>query len=386
MKKYLVTGGAGFIGANFVKYIAGRYGRECEIVILDKLTYAGHVENIAEELKLPNVRLVVGDICDRNLVETLLDSFDPNYIVNFAAESHVDRSISDPRPFLETNIMGTQNLLECARNAWATPEERFTNGKFFLQISTDEVYGSLERTLETPVPLILDGAAGLVANGRSDMKTFGEGLFTEDTPLAPRSPYSASKASADMMTLAYSHTYGFPAAVTRCSNNYGPLQFPEKLIPRTISRILAGEKIPVFAQGKNVRDWLYVEDHCRAIDDVLTYGHAGEIFNIGGFNEEQNIDVVRRIINSMRSLVKSDKRYRELSALPPEKIDYSLIEFVKDRPGHDMRYAIDPSKIATTLSWTPSTPFETGILKTVKWCMDNTSWAKAVTEGTEDFL
>lgn len=386
MKKYLVTGGAGFIGANFVKYIVKAYGPQCEVVVLDKLTYAGHVENIAPELELPNVRLVVGDICDRALVEGLLRDFDPMFIVNFAAESHVDRSISDPRPFLETNIMGTQNLLECARRAWAAPNGRFSHGKLFLQISTDEVYGSLKRTLDNPVPLRLEGAAGLVTDGRNDIKTFGDSLFTEDMPLSPRSPYSASKASADMMAIAYYHTYGFPASITRCSNNYGPLQFPEKLIPRTISRILAGEKIPVFSRGENVRDWLYVEDHCRAIDDVLNYGKAGEVFNIGGFNEQQNIDVVHCIIDTVRLLVESEPRYRALSALPPEKIDRLLVEFVKDRPGHDMRYAIDPSKIAATLHWTPFTPFDEGIRKTVKWCMDNTEWAKAVTEGTEDFL
>lgn len=352
MIKYLVTGGAGFIGANFVKHIVKAYGSLCEIVVLDKLTYAGHVENIAAELERPNVRLVVGDICDRSLVEGLLRDFDPQFIVNFAAESHVDRSISDPRPFLETNIMGTQNLLECARRAWATPDGRFTHGKLFLQISTDEVYGSLKRTLDDPVPLRLEGAAGLVTDGRNDIKTFGDSLFTEDMPLSPRSPYSASKASADMMAIAYYHTYGFPASITRCSNNYGPLQFPEKLIPRTISRILAGEKIPVFSRGENVRDWLYVEDHCRAIDDVLKYGKAGEVFNIGGFNEQQNIDVVHCIIDTVRRLVESETRYRALSALPPEKIDRSLVGFVKDRPGHDMRYAIDPSKIAATLHWT----------------------------------
>lgn len=386
MIKYLVTGGAGFIGANFVKHIVKAYGSLCEIVVLDKLTYAGHVENIAAELERPNVRLVVGDICDRSLVEGLLRDFDPQFIVNFAAESHVDRSISDPRPFLETNIMGTQNLLECARRAWVTPDCRFTHGKLFLQISTDEVYGSLKRTLDDPVPLRLEGAAGLVTDGRNDIKTFGDSLFTEDMPLSPRSPYSASKASADMMAIAYYHTYGFPASITRCSNNYGPLQFPEKLIPRTISRILAGEKIPVFSRGENVRDWLYVEDHCRAIDDVLKYGKAGEVFNIGGFNEQQNIDVVHCIIDTVRRLVESETRYRALSALPPEKIDRSLVEFVKDRPGHDMRYAIDPSKIAATLHWTPVTPFDEGIRKTVEWCMDNTEWSKAVTEGTEEFL
>lgn len=386
MRKYLVTGGAGFIGANFVKYLLERYGSDVEIVILDKLTYAGHTETIAAELDRPNVRLVVGDINDRELVEGIFEDFDPDYVVNFAAESHVDRSISDPRPFLETNILGAQTLLEAARQAWALDGGGFVAGKRFMQVSTDEVYGSLEREVGAPFEVPAPGVPPEVTGGRENVTVFGHEFFHEDTPLRPRSPYSASKTSADMMALAYSHTYGMPVNVTRCSNNYGPWQFPEKLIPLAISHIVQGKKIPVYARGENVRDWLYVTDHCRAIDMVLRQGKPGEAYNIGGFNERQNIDVVRTLIAAVRALVDADPVYREMVKTPAASIDDSLIEFVADRPGHDMRYAIDSGKIARELGWYPLTPFDKGIAQTVKWCLDNRAWAEAVTEGTGEFL
>ncbi len=386
MKKYLVTGGAGFIGANFVKYLLEAYGGDVEVVVLDKLTYAGHVESLSAELDRENVRLVVGDVNDGPLVEGIMEDFDPDYVVNFAAESHVDRSIDGPRPFLETNIMGAQTLLEAARCCWQLPEGGFRQGKRFLQISTDEVYGSLTRDSGEPRKLHLDGPLETVVAGRHGLKAFGPGFFTEETPLHPHSPYSASKASADMMASAYFDTYGMPVCVTRCSNNYGPYQFPEKLIPLAIRHIIKGEKIPVYARGENVRDWLFVADHCRAIDLVLREGEDGQAYNIGGFNEQQNIDVVRLLIDTVRRLAESEPRYRHMLSIGPEKVDYSLIEFVADRPGHDMRYAIDPSKIAGRLGWYPATSFEDGIEATVRWCLDNADWAEAVTEGTGGYL
>lgn len=387
MKKYLVTGGAGFIGANFVKYLFERYGDDVDVTVLDKLTYAGHVESLQDELdNRPNLSLVVGDIDDRELVDGLVDSFDPDYIVNFAAESHVDRSIDGPRPFLETNIMGTQTLLEAARQAWSKPEGGFADGKRFLQISTDEVYGALGRHPGEPGPLELPEALARVVAGREALKTFGPDIFTEETPLCPHSPYSASKASADIMAMAYHDTYGFPVLITRCSNNYGPYQFPEKLIPLTISHIVNGEKIPVYARGENVRDWLFVRDHCRGIDMVLRQGQPGTIYNIGGFNEQQNIDVVRTLIATVRRLAEESDEYRKMLRIKPEEVNDSLIEFVKDRPGHDMRYAMNPLRIATELGWYPETPFDRGILETVKWCLDNQEWAAAVTSGTHNYL
>lgn len=386
MKKYLVTGGAGFIGANYLKYLCDTYGDDVEVFILDKLTYAGHVESISRELERPGVRLIVGDINDQALVNSLIDDYDPDYIVNFAAESHVDRSIDGPRPFLETNILGTQTLLEAARRKWTLPEGGFREGKRFLQISTDEVYGSLERDPGEPEKLQLPGALNQVVAGREGLKTFGKGFFTEQTPLQPHSPYSASKASADMMAIAYHDTYGMPVCITRCSNNYGPYQFPEKLIPLTISHIVRNEKIPVYAKGENVRDWLYVTDHCRAIDLVVRAGENGRVYNVGGFNEQQNIDVVKILIDTVRRLAVENTRYREMLAASPDDVNYSLIEFVKDRPGHDMRYAINPQRIADELGWYPVTSFEQGMEHTVRWFLDNEDWCRAVTEGTDSYL
>jgi len=389
MKRYLITGAAGFIGANFVKYLLAKYDKEVELLLLDALTYAGNPANIADETKRENVTFVRGDIGDDHLVEKLMNEFDPHYVVNFAAETHVDRSITNPRLFLETNILGTQNLLEQCRKAWLTGKDKnghplYKPDRRFLQISTDEVYGSLPRTHSTPQPLEVSDSVRSVAVGRSDLHTFGSGFFTEDTPVSPRSPYSAAKTSADLITLAYSETYGLPVSITRCSNNYGPYQFPEKLIPLIINNILLGKKLPIYGKGENVRDWLYVDDHAKAIDMVLRNGRPGQIYNIGGFNEEQNITIVRTIISIVRRIMDNEPAYRSLLKHPRENINDSLITFVADRPGHDMRYAIDPAKIATELGWYPETPFSTGIERTVRWYLDNADWTAAVTSG--DYL
>ena len=379
MKRYLVTGGAGFIGANFVKYVLDKYGSDVEILILDSLTYAGNLLTLRDETARDNVTFVRGDICDRELVKSLLDEFDPNFIVNFAAESHVDRSIANPRLFLETNILGTQNLLECARQCWSTPDG-YKPDRLFLQISTDEVYGSLERECDTAMELELNDNLKRVVENRPHPTTFGSRHFTELSGLAPRSPYSASKTSADLLVLAYHETYGMPVVITRCSNNYGPYQFPEKLIPLVINNILSNKPIPVYGQGLNVRDWLYVADHAKAIDLVLRKGRVGEVYNVGGLNEEQNITIVKTIIDIVKELLQENPEYSKLAA-SPEAIGYDMITFVTDRPGHDMRYAIDPTKIATELGWYPETTFRDGIRKTVKWYLDNNAWVESVTSG-----
>lgn len=386
MKKYLVTGGAGFIGSNFVKYLLAEHGTDVEILILDALTYAGNLLTIKEEIELPNVTFVRGDIGDAPLVTRLIKEFDPDYIVNFAAESHVDRSISNPRLFLETNILGTQTLLNAAREAWrlpGTPRQppAYREGKKFHQISTDEVYGSLSRTPGDPRPLSLTNAVARVVKGRDNLQTFGDAFFTESTPLAPRSPYSVSKTAADMLVMAYHETYGLPVTITRCSNNYGPYHFPEKLIPLVIKNILEGKKLPVYGRGENVRDWLYVADHCKGIDMVLRNGRVGQVYNIGGFNEEQNITIVREIIAMVREFMEENPAYRTLLSIPVEDINDNLITYVSDRPGHDMRYAIDPEKIATELGWYPETSFREGIRKTVKWNLDNHDWIESVASG-----
>lgn len=384
--KYLVTGGAGFIGANFVKYLLKTHGDNVRIMVLDALTYAGNMLTIKDDIEKRGVDFVRGDIADRALVEKIIADFDPDYIVNFAAESHVDRSIENPRLFLETNILGTQNMLDCARRAWLTGKDAqgrptYREGKRFLQISTDEVYGSLPRTPGEPRPLVLNEEVASVAKGRTDLQTFGEGFFTEDNPVQPRSPYSASKTSADHLTLAYHETYGMPVCITRCSNNYGPYQFPEKLIPLVIKNILEGRKLPVYGKGENVRDWLYVDDHCKGIDMVLRRGRLGEVYNIGGFNEQENITIVKSIISLVRKLMQENPAYRSLLKIPVEDINEELITYVADRPGHDMRYAIDPEKIATELGWYPETSFPVGIEKTVRWYLDNPDWVESVTSG-----
>ena len=386
MKTYLVTGAAGFIGCNFVKYVLGKYGNDIRLIVLDALTYAGNLSSIEQEIARDNVTFVRGDVRDHELVSQLMLSHDVDYIVNFAAESHVDRSISNPRLFLETNILGTQNMLECARQAWLTGRDSqgkpmYQAGKKYLQISTDEVYGSLSKDYVEAHELQVTEDLRQVIGSRHDLKTYGEHFFTESTPLAPRSPYSASKTSADLIVMAYHSTYGLPVNITRCSNNYGPYHFPEKLIPLIINNILEGKKLPVYGKGENVRDWLYVEDHCKGIDMVLRHGRVGEVYNIGGFNEESNINIVRQIIAIIARIMRDEPEYQRLLKCHVDDINDGLIEFVTDRPGHDMRYAIDPSKIARELGWFPETPFTVGIEKTVRWNLDHRDWVNNVTSG-----
>ncbi|MEL7669283.1 dTDP-glucose 4,6-dehydratase [Methanobacterium sp.] len=322
MMKILITGGAGFIGSNFVRYMLDKYG-DYEIVNLDSLTYCGNLENLRGIEDNPNYTFCKGDITDKDLVFKITSDVD--YIVNFAAESHVDRSIEDPEIFIKSNVLGTQVLLDAAKEYGI---------KKYLQVSTDEVYGSLGKT----------------------------GYFREDTPLAPNSPYSASKASADLMVRAYNKTFDLPVNITRCSNNYGPYQFPEKLIPLMISNALENKLLPVYGDGLNVRDWLHVYDHCSAIDLVLHRGKIGEIYNIGGNNEKKNIEIVKLILQNLNK-------------------HESLIHFVKDRLGHDRRYAIDSSKIQNELGWTPKYTFETGIVETIQWYLDNKEWWERIKSG-----
>ena len=369
MKTYLVTGAAGFIGANYVKYMLATY-TDCKIVVLDLLTYAGNLGTIAGDIDGDRCEFVKGDICDNELADSLFDKYKFDYIVNFAAESHVDRSIENPQLFLKVNILGTQNLLDAARRAWVTGKDEqgyptWREGVRFHQVSTDEVYGSL-------------GA---------------EGYFHETTPLDPRSPYSASKTSADLFVKAYFETFKMPVSITRCSNNYGPYHFPEKLIPLIIKNILEGKSLPVYGDGTNVRDWLYVEDHCKAIDAVVRRGRVGEVYNVGGHNEKQNIEIVKLTIDTIRQLMTEEPGYRkvlkkqELDAngeISVSWINYDLITFVKDRLGHDQRYAIDPTKISTELGWLPETSFEVGIVKTIRWYLENQSWVEEITGG--DYL
>ena len=386
MKTYLVTGAAGFIGSNFVKYILDKYGDNIEVIILDALTYAGNLASIKEEIERPNVTFIRGDVRDSELVQDILNNSDVDYIVNFAAESHVDRSITNPRLFLEVNILGTQNMLDCAREAWFTGKDAqgrntYAPGKKYLQISTDEVYGSLSKDFDEPQPLEVSDDVREVIEGRTDLKTFGRHFFTEETPLAPRSPYSASKTSADLITMAYHETYGLPVNITRCSNNYGPYHFPEKLIPLIIKNILEGRKLPVYGKGEYVRDWLYVEDHCKGIDLVLRQGTVGEVYNIGGFNEASNINIVKQVIAIIARIMREEPEYQQLLKCDLDVINNDLIEFVTDRPGHDMRYAIDPSKIARELGWYPETPFTEGIEKTIRWNLDHQPWVNSVTSG-----
>ena len=335
MKTILVTGGAGFIGSNYIHYVLTRYS-DINVINLDKLTYAGNLENLRTVEKDPRYRFVKGDIVDKELVDGLFQEYDIDAVVNFAAESHVDRSIQDPEVFVRTNVLGTVNLIEVAKRHWET-ENGFKPSKKFLQISTDEVYGSLGDT----------------------------GYFTEKTPLDPHSPYSASKAAADLLVKSYYDTYRMPINITRCSNNYGPYQFPEKLIPLMIHNALQKKALPIYGDGLNVRDWLYVEDHCRAIQLVLEDGLVGEVYNIGGHNERTNLHIVRTIIAFLREHV-------------DDGITESLIEHVEDRKGHDRRYGIDPQKIGEQLGWRPDISFEEGIKRTIKWYLDNGDWIQQV--------
>lgn len=369
MKTYLVTGAAGFIGSNFIKYLLYKKYKEEEIkiIVLDLLTYAGNYGTIKDDIDGKRCVFVHGDIRDRELADKLFSENDIDYVVNFAAESHVDRSIENPQLFLETNILGTQNLLDAARRAWVTGKDEtgypvWKAGKRFHQVSTDEVYGSLGK----------------------------DGFFTENTPLCPHSPYSASKTSADMIVMAYHDTYHMPVSITRCSNNYGPYHFPEKLIPLIINNILEGKQLPVYGKGDNVRDWLYVEDHCKAIDLVVREGKEGEVYNVGGHNEMTNIDIVKLTIKTIHDMMAEDKELRKIlkkqvkdadGEIAIDWINDSLITFVKDRLGHDQRYAIDPTKIKNDLGWYPETMFAVGIVKTIKWNLDNQEWVKEVTSG-----
>jgi dTDP-glucose 4,6-dehydratase len=365
MKTYLVTGGAGFIGANYVKYILKKHS-DIQLIILDSLTYAGNLGTIKEELKDPRVSFLKGNIVDSKIVTSIFEKYPVDCVVNFAAESHVDRSIENPQLFLQTNILGTQNLLDIAKKYWTTGKDEngypvYREGVKYLQVSTDEVYGSLGET----------------------------GYFTETTPLDPRSPYSASKTGADLIVVAYSETYKLPVNITRCSNNYGPYHFPEKLIPLIIKNILEGKKLPVYGDGSNVRDWLYVEDHCKAIDLVLHNGRIGEIYNVGGHNEKKNIEIVKLTISTIRNLLEENPAYGSAvktgshpqSAGNWDWINDDLITFVKDRLGHDQRYAIDPAKITGELGWYPETKFEEGIVKTIRWYLENQDWVEEVTSG-----
>jgi dTDP-glucose 4,6-dehydratase len=386
MKTYLVTGAAGFIGANFLKYILNKH-KDIFVVVLDKLTYAGNLKNIENELKDKRVEFVKGDICNNELVENIFSKYDIDYVVNFAAESHVDRSIENPKLFLETNILGTQTLLDTAKKYWTIGKDEkgypvYKEGKKYLQVSTDEVYGSLKKDISEGKELTFnDKDLDILLENRGEVKTFGTKFFTEETPLSPKSPYSTSKASADMLVMAYMETYHMPINITRCSNNYGAYQFPEKLIPLIINNVLHGKSLPVYGDGMNVRDWLYVEDHCKGIDIVLERGRLGEVYNIGGFNEETNINIVKLIIDTISKIMKDEVEYRKILKTDLENINYSLITYVQDRLGHDARYAIDPSKIVKELGWYPETPFVIGIEKTIRWYLDNQEWLESVTSG-----
>lgn len=389
MKTYLVTGAAGFIGANFVKYMLKKYGDNIKILVLDKLTYAGNLGTLKDDID--KIEFIKGDIRNQELVENIFARYSVDYVINFAAESHVDRSIENPQLFLETNILGTQNMLECAKRAWTIGKDEngypvYRDGVKYLQVSTDEVYGSLDKDYLEPIELkIEDEKVKEVIKNRKNILTYGNKFFTEETHIDPRSPYSSSKAASDMIVRAYSETYKMPINITRCSNNYGPYHFPEKLIPLIIKNVLEGKKLPVYGKGDNVRDWLYVEDHAKAIDMVVSKGKCGEIYNVGGFNEEQNINIVKLIIDCLKEeIVKDGKIIEKCSSfvkIAPENINYDLITYVKDRLGHDMRYAIDPSKIASELGWYPETPFTEGIKKTVRWYIDNQEWVNEVTSG-----
>lgn len=337
-RNILITGGAGFIGSHVVRLMVRKYPHY-RIVNLDKLTYAGNLANLKDVDGAPNYHFVKADICDAERVAEVFRTYDIDGVIHLAAESHVDRSIEEPFAFAQTNVMGTLTLLQAARNYWNGEWE----GKRFYHISTDEVYGALE----------MDG-----------------GLFTEQTPYGPHSPYSASKASSDHFVRAYHATYGLPTIITNCSNNYGPNQFPEKLIPLFVNNIRMGKPLPVYGRGENVRDWLYVEDHARAIDLVFHKGRVGDTYNIGGFNEWKNIDLIKVIIKTVDRLLGN-----------PEGHSEGLITYVTDRAGHDLRYAIDSSKLKEELGWEPSLQFEEGIEKTVRWYLDNQEWLDEITSG-----
>ena len=386
MKTYLVTGAAGFIGSNFLKYILKKYDKveEIKVIVVDSLTYAGNLGTIKQELEDKRVKFEKVDIRDKKEIERIFSENNIDYVVNFAAESHVDRSIENPEIFLETNILGTQNLLENAKKFWTIKKDEngyplYREGVKYLQVSTDEVYGSLIKDYDEAIELVIDDEA--VREVVKNRKTYGKKFFTEETPLDPRSPYSASKTGADHIVIAYGETYKMPINITRCSNNYGPYHFPEKLIPLMIKNVLEGKKLPVYGKGENVRDWLYVEDHCKGIDLVLRNGKIREIYNIGGYNEEKNINIVKLVIDLMKEEISNNDDYKKVLKTDLSNINYNLITYVQDRLGHDMRYAINPSKIAKDLGWYPETDFETGIRKTIKWFLENQDWVNEVASG-----
>jgi dTDP-glucose 4,6-dehydratase len=341
MKTFLVTGGAGFIGGNFILSLI----KTCQVKIInyDKLTYAGNLDTLVSVEKNPHYTFEQGDICDKNRLKNLFEKYEIDMVVHFAAESHVDRSIEAPGDFIQTNIVGTYELLEIARWYWQELSTTRRGNFRFLHVSTDEVYGSLGET----------------------------NLFTEETAYAPNSPYAASKASSDHLVRAYHKTFNLPVLTTNCSNNYGPYQFPEKLLPLMITKALAGKPLPVYGDGKQIRDWLYVEDHCRAILEVLEKGTIGQVYNIGGHNEKTNLDVIQTLCHILDEMVPDS----------PHRPHENLISFVEDRPGHDRRYAIDASKIHNQLGWKPQESFETGLLKTVRWYLDNKIWTERVLSG-----
>ncbi len=347
MRTYLVTGGAGFIGSNYIHYMFQKYGDSIRIINVDCLTYAGNLENLKSIENRENYTFINANICDSEAIGKIFAENEIDRVVHFAAESHVDRSIKDPEIFVKTNVLGTLVMLNAAKAAWELEDGSFKADKKFLHVSTDEVYGSLE-----------------------EEGTF----FYETTPLDPHSPYSASKASSDMLVKSYIDTYHFPANITNCSNNYGPYQFPEKLIPLIINNALQGKKLPVYGDGKNVRDWLYVDDHAKAIDMVQEKGRIGERYNIGGHNEKQNIEIIHIILKTLQEMLAEDDPRRK-------NVSEDLITYVEDRKGHDRRYAIAPDKIKEEIGWYPETMFEDGIRKTIAWFFENEEWMKHVTSG-----
>lgn len=347
MRTYLVTGGAGFIGSNYIHYMFRKYGNQIRIINVDALTYAGNLENLKDLEENKNYTFIRADITDKDAIAGIFAENEIDRVVHFAAESHVDRSIKNPEVFVKTNVLGTAVMLNCAKNAWEQPDGTFAADKRFLHVSTDEVYGSLED----------DGT-----------------YFYETTPYAPHSPYSASKASSDMLVKSYIDTYHFPANITNCSNNYGPYQFPEKLIPLIINNALLGKKLPVYGDGKNVRDWLYVDDHAKAIDMVQENGRLGETYNIGGHNEKQNIEIIHIIIETLLEMLPDGDPRRKL-------VSTDLITYVEDRKGHDRRYAIAPDKIKAEIGWEPETMFKDGIRKTIAWYFEHEDWMRHVTSG-----
>ncbi len=346
MKTYLVTGGAGFIGSNYIQYMFRKYKDSIRIINVDCLTYAGNLENLVSVKDSENYIFIKEDICNKEAIHGIFKKYEIDRVVHFAAESHVDRSIRNPQVFVNTNVIGTLNLLDAAKCAWEA-EDGYKEDKKYLQVSTDEVYGSLKEE---------------------------SGYFYETTPVDPHSPYSASKASADMMVKAYIDTYRFPANITRCSNNYGPYQFPEKLIPLMINNALLGKKLPVYGDGRNVRDWLYVEDHAKAIDIVMEKGRLGQVYNVGGHNEKQNIEIVSLIIETLAELLPEGDPAKAY-------LNRDLIDYVEDRKGHDRRYAIAPDKIKAETGWEPEIMFAEGIRLTIEWYLNNREWMSHVTSG-----